>query len=169
MLSEAQGVSLRITSGVSVSRIQRAWRTEGLTILTPYPISSKAYREGEDPIWVSNGRPRRGGPSNPILLQSHPSLDITLSLSSITPLDHILDTPSPPSPQPPPQLPLMGHPIYFNAFDYHEVNYLCCFHNRNLIFSLRDEINLMFAHLEYLITSAIALPSLSSLKHLQYF
>ncbi|GJS49286.1 hypothetical protein Tco_0599407 [Tanacetum coccineum] len=58
-------------------------------------------------------------PSNPILLQSHPSLDITLSLSLITPLDHILDTSSPPSPQPPPQPPLMGHPIYFTTFDYH--------------------------------------------------
>ncbi|GJS24587.1 hypothetical protein Tco_0453219 [Tanacetum coccineum] len=66
-------------------------------------------------------------PSNPIPLQSHPSLDITLSLSPITPLDHILDTPSPPSPQPPPQPPLMGHPIYFNTFDYHRVNCLCCF------------------------------------------
>ncbi|GKG43262.1 hypothetical protein Tco_0479946, partial [Tanacetum coccineum] len=47
--------------------------------------------------------------SNPQPLQSHPSLDITLSLSPVTPLDHILDTPSPPSPQPPPQPPLMGH------------------------------------------------------------
>ncbi|GJS78483.1 hypothetical protein Tco_0728364 [Tanacetum coccineum] len=37
-------------------------------------------------------------PSNPQPLQSHPSLDITLSLSPITPLDYILDTPSPPSP-----------------------------------------------------------------------
>ncbi|GKE57665.1 hypothetical protein Tco_1496850 [Tanacetum coccineum] len=37
-------------------------------------------------------------PSTLILLQSHPYLDITLSLSSITPLDHILDTPSPPLP-----------------------------------------------------------------------
>ncbi|GKA59530.1 reverse transcriptase domain-containing protein [Tanacetum coccineum] len=58
-------------------------------------------------------------PSNPILLQSHPSLDITLSLSPITSLDHILDTPSPHSPQPPPQPPLMGHPIYFKTFKYH--------------------------------------------------
>ncbi|GJT70309.1 hypothetical protein Tco_1029595 [Tanacetum coccineum] len=40
--------------------------------------------------------------SNSILLQSHPSLDITLSLSPVTPLDHILDSPSLPSPQPPP-------------------------------------------------------------------
>ncbi|GJR64131.1 ribonuclease H-like domain-containing protein [Tanacetum coccineum] len=31
-------------------------------------------------------------PSNPISLQSHPSLDITLSLSPITPLNHIPDT-----------------------------------------------------------------------------
>ncbi|GKC81559.1 hypothetical protein Tco_1137276 [Tanacetum coccineum] len=98
-------------------------------------------------------------PSPPILLQSHPSLDITLSLSPITPLDHILDTPSPPSPQPPPQPPLMGHPIYFNTFDYYGVNCLCCFHNRNLIFSLRDEMNLMFAHLEYLLTFTNASPS----------
>ncbi|GJU09280.1 hypothetical protein Tco_1131676 [Tanacetum coccineum] len=47
-------------------------------------------------------------PSNPIPLQSHPSIDITLSLSPIAPLNHILDTPSPPSPQPPPQPPLIG-------------------------------------------------------------
>ncbi|GJS55867.1 hypothetical protein Tco_0629229 [Tanacetum coccineum] len=99
-------------------------------------------------------------PSNPILLQSHPSLDITISLSPITPLDHILDTPSPPSPQPPPQPPLMRHSIYFNTFVYHGFNCLCCFHNRNLIFSLRAEMNLMFAHLQYLLTSAIASPSL---------
>ncbi|GJX24679.1 retrovirus-related pol polyprotein from transposon TNT 1-94 [Tanacetum coccineum] len=37
-------------------------------------------------------------PLNPQPLQSQPSLDITLSLSPITPLDHIHDTPSPPSP-----------------------------------------------------------------------
>ncbi|GJW00087.1 hypothetical protein Tco_1555338 [Tanacetum coccineum] len=58
-------------------------------------------------------------PSNPLPLQSHLSLDITLSLSPITPIDHILDTPSPPSPLPPPQPPIKGHPIYFNTFDYH--------------------------------------------------
>ncbi|GJW13578.1 hypothetical protein Tco_0017711 [Tanacetum coccineum] len=59
--------------------------------------------------------------SNPIPLKSHSSLDITLFLSPITPLDHILDTPSPPSPQPPPHPPFMDHPIYFNTFDYHGV------------------------------------------------
>ncbi|GJV70715.1 hypothetical protein Tco_1490710 [Tanacetum coccineum] len=60
--------------------------------------------------------------SNPLPLPSHPSLDITISLSPITTLDHILDTPSPPSPPPPPQPPIMGHPIYFNMFDYHGRN-----------------------------------------------
>ncbi|GJY64059.1 ribonuclease H-like domain-containing protein [Tanacetum coccineum] len=90
---------------------------------------------------ISDVPPR---PSNPQPLQSHPSLDITLSLSSITPLDHILDTISPPLPKPP----LMGHPIYFNYHDYHGSTCLCCFHNLNPIFSLRDEMNLMFAHIK---------------------
>ncbi|GJR54458.1 hypothetical protein Tco_1261940 [Tanacetum coccineum] len=65
-------------------------------------------------------------PLNPQPLQSHHSLDITLSLSLISPLDHIHDTPSPPSP-PKPQPPII------------------------------DEMNIMFAHLEYLLTTAITL------------
>nr|GEX40424.1 hypothetical protein [Tanacetum cinerariifolium] len=81
--------------------------------------------------------------------------DITLSLSPIIFLDHILDTLSPPSPQPKPQPPLMGHPIYFNYHEYHGSTCLCCFCNRNLIFSLRDEMNLMFAYIEYLLTSTM--------------
>nr|GEW39738.1 pentatricopeptide repeat-containing protein [Tanacetum cinerariifolium] len=40
-------------------------------------------------------------PLNPQPLQIHPSLDITLSLSPITLLDHIHDTLSPPSPPQP--------------------------------------------------------------------
>ncbi|GKB10531.1 hypothetical protein Tco_0844454 [Tanacetum coccineum] len=67
-------------------------------------------------------RGKKKKPSNLIPLQSHPSLDITISLSPITPLDHILDTPSPPSPQPPPQPHLMDHPIYFNTFDYYRAS-----------------------------------------------
>ncbi|GJW52190.1 hypothetical protein Tco_0093541 [Tanacetum coccineum] len=84
---------------------------------TPSPQPSNPFLDN-----IMDVPPR---PSNPIPLQSHPSLDITLSLSPITPLDHTLDTPSPPSPQPPPQPPLMVHPIYFNTFDYHRVNCLC--------------------------------------------
>nr|GEV24988.1 hypothetical protein [Tanacetum cinerariifolium] len=91
---------------------------------------------------------------NPQPLQSHPSLDITLSLSPITPLDHIHDTLSPPSP-PQPQPPILGHPLYYNYRDYHGSNCIYCFHNRSLFLTLRDEINIMFAHLEYLLTTAI--------------
>ncbi|GKA50008.1 hypothetical protein Tco_0743081 [Tanacetum coccineum] len=114
---------------------------------TPYPQPSNPFLEN-----VMDAPPRS---SHPLPLQSHPSLNITLSLSPITPLDHILNTPSPPSLQPQLQQPLMGHPVYFNYHDYHGSTCLCCFHNRNLIFSLRDEMNLIFAHIEYLLTSTM--------------
>ncbi|GJW30480.1 hypothetical protein Tco_0047355 [Tanacetum coccineum] len=93
-------------------------------------------------------------PLNHQPLQSHPSLDITLSLSPITPLGHIHDTPSPPSllkPQPP----IMGHPLYYNYHDYTGSTCICCSHNRTLFLTLRDEMNIMFAHLKYLLTTAI--------------
>ncbi|GJX19678.1 hypothetical protein Tco_0222355, partial [Tanacetum coccineum] len=84
---------------------------------------------------ISDVPPR---PLNHQPLQSHPSLDITLSSSLITPLDHIHDTPSPPSP---PQLqpPIMGHPIFYNYHDYYGSTCICCSHNRNLFFTLRGE------------------------------
>ncbi|GKC47742.1 hypothetical protein Tco_1065464 [Tanacetum coccineum] len=102
---------------------------------------------------ISDVPPR---PLNPQPLQSHPSLDITLSLSPITPLDHIHDTPSPPSPQQP-QPPIMGHPLYYNYHDHHGSTCICCSHNRTLFLTLRDEMNIMFPHLEYLLTTAITL------------
>ncbi|GKC62524.1 hypothetical protein Tco_1095122 [Tanacetum coccineum] len=85
---------------------------------------------------------------NPQPLQSIPSLDITLSLSPITPLEN-LSSPSSPSPSPPPQPPIMGHLLYYNYHDYHRSNCICCFHNCNLHLNLQDEINIMFAHLEF--------------------
>ncbi|GJX14907.1 hypothetical protein Tco_0206665 [Tanacetum coccineum] len=118
---------------------------------TPSPQPTNPFLD--DPLDAS---PR---PSNPFPLQSHPSLDITLSLSPITLLDHMFETPSPPPPPLPPQPPLMGHLIYFNVLDYHGVLCLCCFHNRNLILSLRDEMHFMLSHIKYLLTSAIASPS----------
>ncbi|GKE19658.1 hypothetical protein Tco_1427235 [Tanacetum coccineum] len=74
---------------------------------------------------ISDVPPR---PSNPQLLQSHPSLDITLSLSPISPLDHILGTPSPPS-SPQTQPPIMDHSLYYNYHDYHGSTCICCSHN----------------------------------------
>ncbi|GJX83389.1 hypothetical protein Tco_0332870 [Tanacetum coccineum] len=96
---------------------------------------------------ISDVPPR---PSNPQPLQSHPSLDITLSLS---PFEN-LEPPSPPS-LPQPQPPIMGHPLFYNYHDYHGSTCICCSHNRNLFLTLRDEMNIMFAHLEYLLTTAI--------------
>ncbi|GJS61827.1 hypothetical protein Tco_0656611 [Tanacetum coccineum] len=90
-------------------------------------------------------------PLNPQPLQSLSSLDITLSLSPITPLENLSSPPSP-SP-PPPQPPIMGHPLYYNYHDYPGSTCICCFHNRNLYLNLRDEMNIMFAHLEYLLTT----------------
>ncbi|GKC42702.1 hypothetical protein Tco_1060424 [Tanacetum coccineum] len=78
-------------------------------------------------------------PLNPQPLQSHPSLDITLYLYPITPLDHTHDTTSPPSP-PQPQPPIMGHPLFYNYHDYHGSTCICCSYNRNLFFTLRDEM-----------------------------
>nr|GEV79459.1 hypothetical protein [Tanacetum cinerariifolium] len=83
-------------------------------------------------------------------------IHIILSLSPITPLDHIHDTPSLPSP-PQPQPPIMGHPLYYNYHDYHGSNCICCFYNQTLFLTLRDDMNIMFAHLEYLLTTAITL------------
>ncbi|GKC62856.1 ribonuclease H-like domain-containing protein, partial [Tanacetum coccineum] len=73
---------------------------------TPSPQPSNPFLND-----IMDAPPR---PSNPIPLQIHPSLDITLSLSPITPFDHILDTPSPPLPQPPPLM--VAHPNRSEAF-----------------------------------------------------
>nr|GEZ52633.1 hypothetical protein [Tanacetum cinerariifolium] len=74
---------------------------------------------------ISDVPPR---PLNPQPLQSHPSLDITLSLSLITTLDHIRDTPSPPSP-PQPQPPIKDNPLYYNYHDYHGSTCICFSYN----------------------------------------
>ncbi|GJS11547.1 putative reverse transcriptase domain-containing protein [Tanacetum coccineum] len=92
-------------------------------------------------------------PLNPQPLQSLPFLDITLSLSPITPFENLS---SPPSPSlPPPQPLIMGHPLYYNYHDYHGSTCIFCFHNRNLYLNLQDETNIMFAHLKYLLTTII--------------
>ncbi|GJU01499.1 zf-CCHC domain-containing protein [Tanacetum coccineum] len=65
--------------------------------------------------------------------QENASMDITLTLSPITPLDIQFDTPSP-SP------PIFGHPVPWNLLEAHRDSCLCCIHNRTLIFRLRDEL-----------------------------
>ncbi|GJZ58740.1 hypothetical protein Tco_0614556 [Tanacetum coccineum] len=65
--------------------------------------------------------------------QESGSMDITLTLSPITPLDVHFNTPSP-SP------PLFSHPIPWNLLEAHGDSCLCCIHNCTLIFGLRDEL-----------------------------
>ncbi|GJY36813.1 hypothetical protein Tco_0422191 [Tanacetum coccineum] len=75
--------------------------------------------------------PPRVPPPSPT--QEKASMDITLTLLLITPLDVQFNTPSPPSP-------LFGHPIPWNLLEAHGDSCLCCIHNRTLIFGLRDKL-----------------------------
>ncbi|GJV00557.1 hypothetical protein Tco_1329827 [Tanacetum coccineum] len=65
--------------------------------------------------------------------QENASMDITLTLSPITPLDVQFNTPSP-SPH------IFGHHIPWNLLEAHGNSCLCCIHNRTLIFGLRYEL-----------------------------
>ncbi|GJS95907.1 hypothetical protein Tco_0802875 [Tanacetum coccineum] len=87
-------------------------------------------------------------------------MDITLSLSPITPLDFTFETPSPslsPLP-PPPQPPLMGHPILFNVFLTIMQLAIYVASTTAIFLSLRDEMHFI-SHLDNLLTSAFAPPS----------
>ncbi|GKC41459.1 hypothetical protein Tco_1059181 [Tanacetum coccineum] len=77
--------------------------------------------------------------------QENASMDITLTLSLITPLNVQFATPSP-------CLPIFGHPIPWNLLEAHGDSCLCCIHNRTLIFGLRDELQCMFSHIEYMLS-----------------
>ncbi|GJZ10430.1 hypothetical protein Tco_0545189 [Tanacetum coccineum] len=73
------------------------------------------------------------------------SIDITLTLSPITPLDIQFNTPSP-SPH------LFGHPIPWNLLEAHGDSCLCCIHKLTLIFGLRDELQYMFSYIEHMLS-----------------
>ncbi|GJS71113.1 hypothetical protein Tco_0703954 [Tanacetum coccineum] len=87
--------------------------------------------------------PSRVSPSPPT--QENASMDITLTLSPITPLDVQFDTLSP-SP------PIFGHPIPWNLLEAHGDSCLCCIYNRTLIFGLRDELQYMFSYIEQMLS-----------------
>nr|GEX91834.1 hypothetical protein [Tanacetum cinerariifolium] len=92
--------------------------------------------------------------------QENVSIDITLTLSPITPPDVQFDTPSP-------SKSIFGRLIPWNLLEAHGDSCLCCIHNHTLIFELRDELQCMFSHIEYMLSQ----PPLSisppppSLKH----
>ncbi|GJT98325.1 hypothetical protein Tco_1093843 [Tanacetum coccineum] len=99
--------------------------------------------------------PPRVSPPPPT--QENASMDITLTLSPITPLDVQFDTPSP-SP------PIFGHPIPWNLLEAHGDSCLCCIYNRTLIFGLRDELQYMFSYIEHMLSQppTIIIPPPSS-------
>ncbi|GKD67047.1 hypothetical protein Tco_1309155 [Tanacetum coccineum] len=72
-------------------------------------------------------------------------MEITLSLSPITPLDVHHNSPSL-------SLPIIGHPIPWNLLKAHGDSCLCCIHNRTLIFRLRDELQYMFSYIEHMLS-----------------
>nr|GEV37248.1 RNA-directed DNA polymerase, eukaryota, reverse transcriptase zinc-binding domain protein [Tanacetum cinerariifolium] len=77
--------------------------------------------------------------------QENISMDITLTLLPNTILDVQFDTPSP-SPY------IFGHPIPWNLLEAHGDSCLCCIHNCTLIFGLRDQLQCMFSHIEYMLS-----------------
>ncbi|GJZ96841.1 hypothetical protein Tco_0669175 [Tanacetum coccineum] len=89
------------------------------------------YQHPWHPLELPFPKPPRDSPPPPT--QENASMDITLTLSPITPLDVQFDTPSP-SP------PIIGHPIPWNLLEAHGDSCLCCIHNHTLIFGLRDEL-----------------------------
>ncbi|GJX90489.1 hypothetical protein Tco_0343815 [Tanacetum coccineum] len=89
--------------------------------------------------------PSRVSPPPPT--QENASMDITLTLSPITPLDVQFNTPSP-SP------PIVGHPIPWNLLEAHGDSCLCCIHNRTLIFGLRDKLQYMFSYIEHMLSQS---------------
>nr|GEU58405.1 hypothetical protein [Tanacetum cinerariifolium] len=77
--------------------------------------------------------------------QENVSIDITLTLSPITPPDVQFDNPSP-------SKPIFGRLVPWNLLEAHGDSCLCCIHNRTLIFELRDELQCMFSHIEYMLS-----------------
>ncbi|GJT16069.1 hypothetical protein Tco_0874775 [Tanacetum coccineum] len=99
---------------VNISSDEDITTTPSPTTTSSYPTPPNAPSKTTFTNQTSSNVPPR--PLNPQPLQIHPSLEITLSLSPITTLDHIYDTSSPPS-QPQPQPPIMGHPLFYNYHD----------------------------------------------------
>ncbi|GKC72078.1 hypothetical protein Tco_1117961 [Tanacetum coccineum] len=90
------------------------------------PASSSLYSTSPSTtayLNLPNLPPLRVPPSLPA--QDNASLNITLTLSLITPLDFQFNSPSPLIPSPP----ILGHPILFNLLEAHGVSCLCCLHN----------------------------------------
>nr|GEW74619.1 hypothetical protein [Tanacetum cinerariifolium] len=110
---------------------------------TPKSPTSSTSPPTNDYLNSPKSPPPRVPPPPPT--QENIALDITLTISPITSLDVQFDTPSPPSP-------IFGHPIPLNILEAHRDSCLCCIHNHTLIFGLRDELQCIFSHIEYMLS-----------------
>ncbi|GKA53188.1 alpha/beta hydrolases superfamily protein [Tanacetum coccineum] len=126
------------TKGTSSSSINSKLNSSPVYSTSP---STNAY------LSSSNSPPRRVPHSPPT--QDNEPMDITISLSPITPLEDSFNTPSPPTM---PSPPIFGHPILFNLLEAYGATCLYCLHNRTLIFGLRDELHYMFSFIEHLLS-----------------
>ncbi|GJS72970.1 hypothetical protein Tco_0705811 [Tanacetum coccineum] len=106
---------------VNISSDEEVTTTPSPTTTSLSPTPPNAPSKNPSTNQTSNILDIPPRPLNPQPLQSFPSLDITLSLSPITPLENLSSPPSP-SP-PPPQPPIIGHPLYYNYHDYHGSTY----------------------------------------------
>ncbi|GKA01546.1 hypothetical protein Tco_0674211 [Tanacetum coccineum] len=121
------------TKGISSSSID-------YTPKSPTSSTSPCY------LNLPTSPPSRVPPPPPT--QENASMDITLTLSPITPLDVKFNTPSP-SP------PIFGHPVPWNLLKAHGDSCLCCIHNRTLIFGLRDELQYIFSYIEHMLSQPL--------------
>ncbi|GKB27481.1 hypothetical protein Tco_0866882 [Tanacetum coccineum] len=119
-------------------------------------IASKLKSSTSSPSTSTNGYlnspispPPKVPPPAPT--QENEPMDITLTLSPITPLEFHYNTPSPSMTS----LHILGHLITFNLLGAHEATYLCCIHNRTLIFGLSEELHYMFSYIEHMISQPL--------------
>ncbi|GJT92354.1 hypothetical protein Tco_1081199 [Tanacetum coccineum] len=110
---------------------------------TPKSSTSATSPSTNDYLNSTTSPPPRVPPPPPT--QENASMDITLTLSPITPLDVQFNTPSP-SP------PIFGHPIPWNLLEAHGATCLCCIHNRRLILGLSEELQYMFSYIEHMLS-----------------
>nr|GEU39739.1 zf-CCHC domain-containing protein/DUF4219 domain-containing protein/UBN2 domain-containing protein [Tanacetum cinerariifolium] len=135
---------------------------------TKYTSSSSIDYTPKSPTLLSSPSPN-GYLNSPLLppprvpppppTQAPNSMEITLSLSPITPLDVHHNLPSLSSP-------IIGHLIPWNSLEAHGDSCLCCVYNRTLNFGLRDELQYMLSNIEHMLsqppTTIIPPPSSSS-------
>ena len=82
--------------------------------------------------------------------QNIPLTNNSITISPITPLEANFSPPLSSTPIPPP---ILQNQIPWNFLEAHGESCLCCIHNRNLIFGLREELEYMFSFIEQMLNN----------------